>query len=614
MSKPKRRPANAGEIKAKAEQAEALVRLERATLERRYLRLALGDYRSAKQSRLRQGGGAAGGEGRTASGAWHLDAQTARLLRRDAQRLARNNPLGRALIGRLVDFVLGRGHSPQATTASKGWNDQAERVWAEWAETAGLDEALELAYRGALVDGDCALLMLDDGGVQVVEADQITTPKSGGGTVITKVVVVKAGDKTGGEPGNVINAGVEMTPTGTVVAIHVAEWEGDGSKLSETTRRIVCGPDGPALLLRRRTRASQVRGEPLLAATVDTFEHLERFTEATVVAARMAACTGAAIKTEYPALTQASMLGATGEPNSRGQQQRALSWEPGMVWHLKPGESLEQVRPEQPTGEFSDFVRTLIRIAGTDSGLPLEVCLLDFSQANFHSSRSAMGVMYRFIEREQKRLQREVLAPLYRWVMRRAVAAGTLPGNVDMLRHRWMAPGRPVLDPQAEVAAAIQAVDANMRTKEDVVAEMSGADFATVAERRAAERKLEEQLGIQPPTTPGAGVLGGAAGGAAAPVPAAAAAESTPADGAAEPAAAVVAGADTVADTALNGAQVAALADLAMQVATGQLPLATARGIAEAAFPTVDPAVLDKVFGPLANFTPQTAAVAGGAA
>lgn len=60
-----------------------------------------------------------------------------------------------------------------------------------------------------------------------------------------------------------------------------------------------------------------------------------------------------------------------------------------------------------------------------------------------------------------------------------------------------------------------------------------------------------------------------------------------------------------VAATALNGAQVQALADLAAQVAQGQLPLASARAIAVAAFPMVDAAVIDAVFGPLASFTPE---------
>jgi len=68
---------------------------------------------------------------------------------------------------------------------------------------------------------------------------------------------------------------------------------------------------------------------------------------------------------------------------------------------------------------------------------------------------------------------------------------------------------------------------------------------------------------------------------------------------------AVAGGGADVAATALNGAQVQALADLATQVATGQLPLASARALATAAFPMVPASVLDAVFNPLASFTPE---------
>lgn len=73
------------------------------------------------------------------------------------------------------------------------------------------------------------------------------------------------------------------------------------------------------------------------------------------------------------------------------------------------------------------------------------------------------------------------------------------------------------------------------------------------------------------------------------------------------PAGAVPATAEAdVQGTALNGAQVTALAELASQVAQGLLPLASARAIAVAAFPAVTAATIDAIFGPLASFTPET--------
>jgi phage portal protein BeeE len=65
-----------------------------------------------------------------------------------------------------------------------------------------------------------------------------------------------------------------------------------------------------------------------------------------------------------------------------------------------------------------------------------------------------------------------------------------------------------------------------------------------------------------------------------------------------------VPGAETVQDTALNGAQISSLVELAGQVVAGLLPGASAVAIAGAAFPGVDAATIERIFGPLGSFTP----------
>lgn len=58
-------------------------------------------------------------------------------------------------------------------------------------------------------------------------------------------------------------------------------------------------------------------------------------------------------------------------------------------------------------------------------------------------------------------------------------------------------------------------------------------------------------------------------------------------------------GPDQVQDTALNGAQVTSLVDLATQVAQGALPLETAQAIASAAFPAVSKELIGQIFDPI---------------
>lgn len=57
-------------------------------------------------------------------------------------------------------------------------------------------------------------------------------------------------------------------------------------------------------------------------------------------------------------------------------------------------------------------------------------------------------------------------------------------------------------------------------------------------------------------------------------------------------------------DTALNGAQVASLLEIAIQAASKGLPIETAKEIAQAAFPAIGPEEIAKIFAPLVNFKP----------
>lgn len=57
----------------------------------------------------------------------------------------------------------------------------------------------------------------------------------------------------------------------------------------------------------------------------------------------------------------------------------------------------------------------------------------------------------------------------------------------------------------------------------------------------------------------------------------------------------------------LNGAQVTALTSVITQVATGQLPIESAREVIAAAFPMLDAEMIEGILSPLRNFTPETA-------
>lgn len=78
----------------------------------------------------------------------------------------------------------------------------------------------------------------------------------------------------------------------------------------------------------------------------------------------------------------------------------------------------------------------------------------------------------------------------------------------------------------------------------------------------------------------------------------------TPAEAAGETADPAIAAGAPVADTALNGARVQSLVDIAAQVAAGTLPAATAKAIIQAAYPTIDPAKASAIIDPADGFAP----------
>jgi HK97 family phage portal protein len=71
-----------------------------------------------------------------------------------------------------------------------------------------------------------------------------------------------------------------------------------------------------------------------------------------------------------------------------------------------------------------------------------------------------------------------------------------------------------------------------------------------------------------------------------------------------------VAAGEPVADTALNGAQVGSLVDLAAKVQAGELPKDTAIAIAKAAFPAISSSIIDEMFVPITPSAPAVPASA----
>lgn len=435
----------------------------------------------------------------------HLDWTTRKTQRAACQQLLRTSTVARAMVQRLSDLVIADGFSCQALTSNKDWNAQAERLWSEWAvnsaDVRGMRSLWQIAHdvlRSLMTDGDLLVVKVAPSGeyppcVQLIESERIGSrqPQSRGGSGTTKPTVFD---------------GVELDGYGRPVRFEIADWATTGQRVAEKDKQTVAAADALYLVNPRGAMVNNTRGEPGLQAVLDAIERLDEYIESVAISARIATLLSLIIKTENPKQTQSALAeqaaSVTGNnPDATDPGEAFLA--PGSFFSLKPGESVEQVKPEQPGTNHREFVLLQLQLIAADMGLPLILSHLDFSGVNFHSAKSALAMAYRGFEVWQRFLADRLLVPLYRWRIKLAIEKGEIPDNDEWDRVEMVAPPAPSIDLEKEVTAYKAAVEANFMTQKDAVARITGQDRDAVNAERAHEKAEEQRLGIVPPSTPG---------------------------------------------------------------------------------------------------------------
>lgn len=433
-------------------------------------------YRSATPSRIgEQQAGSGGGD-------FHLEYQEHRIrVMERARQLCRDNPIAIGVLNRVRDSVIGDGHRPQARTEDKKWNAQAESLWRAEEDEPADDRRLftpfdimRHAFECFIRDGEVLLVKLKTGALHVVEADRLSAP-----------------------PGMRYSPhhvdGIDLDPaTGKPLRYYIAQRGPDETynpSVVEYPERWVVSADH-VMHFARRDRASATRGISAYASVSEWLESLERYVEASVVSARMAACVGLLIQSSIPVgPDQDSIYGSSGVQHDR--------WdiEPGMVRELMPGEDVRVLEPKQPITGFDAFLKTYARLLGLPFDMPIEMVLLDFSQGSYSSVRGAMTIPRRSAISLRRQLRQHLLAPWWRWRVDVWIASGALADRPDKYRHGWIAPGAAQLDPIKEVQAQMMELDAGLITHSEALAQR-GVDFDEFLSQREEEQRRLDACGL----------------------------------------------------------------------------------------------------------------------
>lgn len=362
-----------------------------------------------------------------------------------------NNVLGRSMLDRAVDNIIGEGMYVRPRTSDDGFNAEADAWWKQYhADDRGMVDNATLQrqwFRSFKRDGDVGGILLKGGQVQTIESDLIQSPDGSIGDQYWR----------GNRP-EVVD-GVKLTMSGRPTAFHVAtlDAKGKASWPAIPARNFLFIADND------RSDYTAVRGVPTLATIGWLLEQIDGTVEAVVMAHRMSAAFGLVKKVASPGKRIGNLPTTT---NGSGNSQAKISIEPGMFDFIGHDDDLIQVKPEHPTTSFSDFMGTLVRFAGLNLGLPLELAMLDFSKTNYSSARASMEQAYRSFRVQQRYFANNWLSKWYRWRIAKAVNLGELSGAIpdDYLNHEWFGQPWPYLNPVDDAAGTLALIDSGRTT------------------------------------------------------------------------------------------------------------------------------------------------------
>jgi lambda family phage portal protein len=244
-------------------------------------------------------------------------------------------------------------------------------------------------------------------------------------------------------------------------------------------------------------RIGQTRGITQFHAVFDRFQDVNDIDLYERTAAKMGAAIG--LKIERPLEYQPS-IDIKGNVVNR---ERIQQFWPGMVLDgLDPGEKAEMLNPAgRPNPEITKFRHDQLRSAAAGLGISFSA-LSNVFDGNYSAQRQDMVQNESKIDAKTESFITSFINPVYKW----AVEAMLLYGFLDLSLFKdvdlWTifdavhhGPALPWIDPQKEIEAKVQAVEAGFKSRAQVIRE-NGDNPDAVRSEIAMERQRDQEQGL----------------------------------------------------------------------------------------------------------------------
>lgn len=385
----------------------------------------------------------------------------------------RNNPVARALVQTETDNVISDGLNYQPGSSSEAWNREAVDRYYEWIDLAsvrGADvhsgcELQRYLWSMSRVAGDIGWILVsrgNDSRIQIVPAENIVTPDG------------KHADKS-------IYDGIKFDPYGKPLEYYVLSHD------ERSARQFATVQARDFVYLPHMTMPNQSRGETCFITVFDLLAHLDRYVDGVSLAAWMATVMSIIFK-QNNASKQFNQLGTL--TNSQGNQQKAITFENGMVKYIGTDEDVAQVQAQQPMQQTPEFIRTMLRLIGQPFDMPLEVIAKDMSTVNFASARIGLLPYYRACRTRAARFASRWSRTIRWWLSREALRPDgdprkwTTPFPDDYWKHELLVNAWDYTDPVREAQSDLLQIDMGTKSPQMVIAERGRDAEQIMRERR----------------------------------------------------------------------------------------------------------------------------------
>lgn len=292
--------------------------------------------------------------------------------------------------------------------------------------------------------------------------------------------------------------GIQLDEWGNPISYHVLTNHPGGTSIENADEAVDYDANW-VIHWYRRTTNEQHRGVSELAACLNLFAQLRRYTESVVTAAETAADLAMVFYTD--AMEDEASYSYGDQASTSSAQTDApfaeIPFRKGMTLTMPEGWKPSQIKAEQPTTTYADFKRELLGEIGRSLQIPVNIVAGDSAKYNYASGRLDHQEFQKMIRLDQALCRSSVMTPIFRaWFDEWSLVSGHKKADDEPYPPvQWYFDGFEHVDPVKE-ATAQQIRLMNGSTNLMVECGKAGYDWEEILTQRAKEVEMMKQLGI----------------------------------------------------------------------------------------------------------------------